>query len=39
MKANELRIGNYLKTINGVTEVTDVLSFGLNMNHDCWIYD
>jgi hypothetical protein len=39
MEPKELRIGNLVNTINGITEVTDVLEFGINMNHDCWLHD
>ena len=39
MKATELRIGNFVLTKDGITIVTDVLEFGININHDCWIYD
>ncbi len=39
MEEKELRIGNWVNTIDGITKVDDVLEFGINMNHDCWQYD
>ena len=39
MDAKELRIGNLVNTKDGITTVYDVLEFGINMHHDCWLYD
>lgn len=39
MEAKELRIGNWVTTRDGLTQVEDVLTFGINMQHDCWLYD
>ena len=39
MKANELRINNLVLTSDGITKVSDVVEFGINMIHDCWEHD
>lgn len=39
MEAKELRIGNYIVVNGHIIIVEDVLVCGINLHHDCWLYD